>query len=203
MKQWLFLLLLLVLFTPASFGQKVREKKDVVYVNDQPQYKVVKTSAKGLAQMRTFVYLSMTDDSLVWLRQQKLTVPQLTCESSPKTFYYYQISFKGTDEVVDYMESPFPVTPTFNILLVNGSMLLDGGVNVAALPGFREKLWEHRKMKKDFEKVIAHREQLLKNPKYADYMKGMKERDPDDKLGLSGNQISLTNAISQVNVITL
>lgn len=188
-KYSLFALLLLT-YLP-SFGQKVKEKKDVVYVDGVAMYKFYRSKGKFNSMDQEKVFTTMNDDTLVWVRSRRLTKPRASYEKGNVFEDYWELSFAGSDSTMLYKTSGSYIYED----IVKVGVLKDGKLDLSALPAFKLEVIQYLEPLRHLQMAIDHRTKLAGLPGYADYIKKLSERDAGDILHAGPGNIFYQNTV--------
>jgi hypothetical protein len=181
--------LLLLALLPFGYGQKIREKKDIISVDDVPLYKFIRTKG-GLGKAEhEHVIMTMDNDTLVWYKYVALALRKQEHEKFPPKDNYWELRFKGTEEAV-----PYKLSGSYYHELIKLGVLKDGKLDLAALPAFKEEIAPQLKYILMMQEANAHREKLEALPNYANYSKGLVKRSADNILYVDNGRVFYQNS---------
>lgn len=190
-KTTIFLIITLFGFTQAH-AQKIRVKKDIVHVDDVALYRFVRLDTGS-------VFTDMQGDTLVRFNWGRVSFEKTDYEFGVKYFTYGTVSFKGSDETVDYKTNMAKHGMAED--LVKSGVLKSGSLDPEAIPRLRDMVYSRVRLKSDYEKAIANRAVLNQNPGYAGYVKGFVRRDPDGTMSATANGAIVVTTLQKAEVI--
>ena len=167
------------------YAQKIKVKKQVVYVDDTATYKSYRTKGSALSTAQDRVITTMNDDTLVWVKHEELTMPKTSYEKGNSVYeYYWVLSFAGTDFTMKYKGN----ITRFDEEFVKSAVLKDNKLNMNALAEYEKKQIRDIEPVINLQKAIENRQKLAERPDYAEYVKQLSERFAMNKLtvGIGG-----------------
>lgn len=180
------ILLLIAVFAVTAGAQKLKEKKDIVYLDDAPQYKLLKTKGSLLKGFWYEVH-SMEGDTLVRFDFKSINMPNMPNENIGYFWSYYEVHFvkSGKTAETDY-------TGKGNIMdmLQAHRVIENGQVSAAGEDKFisGNETFQNRRMRMD--SAAANRTALLKDRAYLQFAKNLHPRPRgDEKITVSPGAI--------------
>lgn len=180
-----------------SFAQKlkVKEKKDIVYVNDVAMYKYIRTKGMAISSAQEKAILTMNDDTLVWVKPAELTMPKTIYETGTQEYVPYDVlTFAGIDSII-------PTKVNINYIcedLIKNGVLKDGKVDVTAMPAYRKELANDLWPVTNLQQAIDNRKKLADLPEYAEYTKHLTKRFTMDRLQVGLGTIYFQNSSGKI-----
>lgn len=186
------LVVLLLLATLPCFCQKIREKKDIVYVDDVPLYQYVRTKGGFAKEEHEKVVTTLSgSDTLVWMKYATYAMRKTDYEKWPYKDNYWEMRFAGTDSIIWYKTSG-------NLAyhdLVKSGVLKAGRLDLSALPALQQECYPYLTPIRTYQLADAHRQKLGTLPGYADYVKRLAKRSADNILHVEQGSIFYQNKV--------
>lgn len=160
-------------------AQKIREKKDIVYVDGTPLYKFYRTKGDWKTVEDESVFTTLSDDTLVWVRGRRLSMPKTSYEKLGNLYEdYRELHFAGSDSILLY-DKPDGILYED---IVEAGVLKDGKLDLSALPAFKLELARYLVPLQHLQKAMDNRQKLSELPIYKHYVKQLSNRFPSDIL---------------------
>ena len=194
LKLGLFVFLLFGLFTNPILGQKIKIKKEVVYVDKQPAFQFVKLQG-SLLKPYFWAILTMKGDTVVRFNSKAIHLPEFPQESDSPSKYYYEVEFEGVGEktIMKYAIAPFRKTLAQQLLQTE-VLTRDGKVNTQNVSKFVSANEEERLAVEVFNKRMAERTEIVNDEARIASMQNLTKRDAESDLFLDGNKIRIGTA---------
>lgn len=171
------LLALLVCILEGAVAQKVKEKKDIVYLDDVPQYKIFKTGG-SLLKGFSFAATTLEGDTLIRFGFRAVNVPGLPHENIGYFWSYFQTHFTKTGKSV---ELDYTTKNALIDLIQQYRIIGNGQVD----PEAEDRLIEAQKAftisRIEMDSLSLARRLLLKDKNYAAYSKTLVPRGRGDE----------------------
>ncbi len=193
MKKIITSLLLCLIAALPTHAQKVREKKDIVYVDGTATYKYYRTQGNWKTVEDQRVFTTLSDDTLVWVERKRLTMPHASYEKGGSVFEdYWELRFAGSDSILLY-DTPYGILYED---IVQAGVLKAGKLDVSAVPAFKLATIRYLVPLQNLQRAMDHRQKLAAEPTYKSYVKQLSDRDPSDIL-----HVGLPNIIFFQNTV--
>ncbi len=177
MKRIITALLLCIIVAYPTHAQKVREKKDIVYVDGTATYKYYRTQGNWKTVEEQRVFTTLSDDTLAWVERKRLNMPHASYEKGGSVFEdYWELRFAGSDSILLYDKPHGILYEDF----VQAGVLKEGKLDLSALPAFKQELLPYLVPLQNLQKAMDHRQKLAALPIYKNYVKQLSDRDPSD-----------------------
>jgi len=188
-----FLVFLLTSFSLTTQAQKLKEKKDIVYLDGVPQYKLEKSDGsllKGISYLAT----SLANDTLVRFNFKAINVPLLPHEKSVAAFWtYYSVDFAplGKTLEMDIMKKSALMDEMHKY-----GIIVDGKLSEEAAEKMSAANTSFNESKSQVDSAVIRRMALLSDKSYTEYSKTLVPRSRwDDQLSISGYDIMIGSII--------
>jgi|GEM_PF-4334883 len=191
LKLGLFVFLLFGLFTNPILGQKIKIKKEVVYVDKEPAFQFVKLQG-SISKSFVWAIVTMEGDTTVKFDSKTMYLPKYPHESTALFMIYYEVGFAGVEEkvVMEYGVGSFRKTLSRQ-LLKDQVLTVKGKVQPGNIEKFAAATEKGAELLANFKKRIPAREKNLADDGRLKYMKTLESRHPDNDLVFDGNKIKL------------
>jgi len=176
-KSFIFIITVLFLSIQTAGAQKLKEKKDIVYLDDVPQYKIEKT---GGSLLKGISYAASTvdgKDTLIRFNFHSVKVPSMPHEDILffRSFTDAQFVKSGNTVAIPYLQK----RPLMDFIYENG-LIKDGQVTAEGEKKVVEVGEKFAEKRAEIDTLLKNRDALMKNPDYADYCKGLVKRSRGD-----------------------
>lgn len=180
-------------------AQKLKEKKDIVYLDDAPQYKLEKSGGnliKGISYLAT----SITSDTLVRFNFKSISVPGLPHESIGTFWSYYVVDFAPLGKT---LEMDVAAKRNLMDMIQEHHVIADNKLSAEGVDKFMAANQDFQKSRVQIDSVAMRRKILAKDKAYQVYAKTLAPRGRwDDNLTLSGNAIMMGDMMSNLKIGT-
>lgn len=164
-----------LLLLPAAFifGQSVKVKKDLVLVNDNPVFQIVKVDESDYASWKVS---SLDGELLISITGKRIGLPRLFYESTTIMYFYYRVDFhrSGKTGFKDYLRLDFRHSTAKT--LIDEKVFEDGKYLTENEDGFIEKYCDFGERLVDLEKTVRRRDSLKTDTRYQNYLKDLEVR---------------------------
>ncbi|MFN0213841.1 MAG: hypothetical protein ACKVT2_06255 [Saprospiraceae bacterium] len=184
-----------------SFGlvanaQKLKEKKDIVYLDDVPQYKLEKSGS--LIKGFSFRVLSLSNDTLIRYNFKSINIPGLPHEGIGTFWSYHNVVFATLGKSVEI--DPTSKRAIMDQLQENG-VITDGKVSPEGAEKFIAANKDFQKTRVQMDSLALRRKGLLADKAYKEYAKTLASRSRwDDNVSLAGNNITMGEMMAPKNI---
>lgn len=186
------LLGLFLLVTFVASAQKLKEKKDIVYLDDAPQYKLEKASGnllKGVSYRAT----SMNGDTLIRYHFKSLSIPGLPHESVGTFWSFFLVENVETKQTVE-----MDILAKRNLMEENQKygVIKENKVTQEGWEALAKAHQDFLSSREEMDSVAVHRKALNANKDYKAYAQTLVKRSRwDDELTVSGSDIMMGSMI--------
>lgn len=187
-KNYLAFALSLMLVSTLS-AQKIKIKKDQVYIDKDPAFEFVKL-AGSLNETFSWALVKTDRDTSVTFRGIYKKLPKLPFETGTIHHLHYDVYFAGNETPIPHEYGAIGYRKKMvDQLVTNGIVNEKGEVQPNMLTKFAESDQETPEEIAAFQEKADYRQQLLEMPNWVEYMGDLKWRNPDNPLEINGKYI--------------
>lgn len=190
---------LFILFGLTANAQKLKEKKDIVYLGEVPLYKLEKSGGnliKGISYLAT----SLTNDTLIRFNFKTISVPGLPHEDIGTFWSYHKVEFASLGKSVEVdvagkralMES-----------IHEHGVITEGKVSPEGADKFIAANQDFQKSREQIDSLAVRRKALAADKAYKEYAGTLAPRSRwDDNVSVAGNNITMGDMMAPKNIGT-
>ena len=156
-------------------GQKVKVKKGVIYIDDEPTVTIKESSEKSL---KSWAFCTMEGDTFMIYSGKTVRLPQLPHEERAMFYPHYEIYFPKTN-VKSYTNYWFVgFKKSMGKAIVRNGLFVDGKYNIDAEKAYVEKHNSFQAVITRLKDATEHRDTLKDSKSYQFYAKDIIKRTP-------------------------